>query len=651
MNSYELKLQYSKALQLLKMASKLNGKDPRKSFSYLEESKNILQDIIDNYSNTFDVMTGVYISYTSCLCEIYRAQFRSNNPESHTRHINYEQYETLLKYNNLAGTENPLRETQELLIHALYGSFDKVLNIWNTLSLEKKIEVGNFIPALTQNGLWRNWIRVEALNKNINYDKIRFLEAMITERLVNTELLHTLSDYYSYMWDKSEIEKTLRFYEKESENNKVLQDLLWEDMINLYGKIYDSDKVIKYCESSLKQIDGPDKQKRMNCVLDILASAYMHKGNFEKSYEVRQRINKKFNNNTYLHNMGLLLYKMKEYKEAEQYIKKALYIYEDETSLNVLGDIYFASKEYAKALDTYRRTLAFTENNNTGFVVKDGRSFVISQLDVDNFDSVNIKIYENIVYSYIQLKEYDKALAYNEIAKSKFIHESSFIKNDMMLETLIEMTNDIKSREKIVQDAILELEREKEIVNKRSGQIRDWAKTLCDIQEDLDINQNWGEFENKILKLSESLYKTIKVKDESKKRTSVLRKKYPTLEPRAMKFLCTAENLYMTYENDLIDYAPVIIEFCKVVEVELNDTINKITRRIKKRTLGELMYTLKEKGSNYITDQLETLVNIRNKSAHSGECSREDMNLVRSIVLDELIETLLKMKRNKSFIN
>ena len=79
--------------------------------------------------------------------------------------------------------------------------------------------------------------------------------------------------------------------------------------------------------------------------------------------------------------------------------------------------------------------------------------------------------------------------------------------------------------------------------------------------------------------------------------------------------------------------------------MEINTIFKKVYNSFKNHTLGEIKYILKNEGNQYLVDKLDKVVSIRNKSAHSGDCSKEDMELIRNTILDELIDILLQMKK------
>lgn len=637
--------------------------DPNLSLSKrnecLKKSRSKFEILIEKYKNEYDNMSAVYTTYTTVLMHLYMEDYVKRNKYKSSKKdivmIDEEQYKSLLKYNQLAleaRSTNKVAPKQKVSIHLMYNNFyeaTKCLKGIDVTDIDKYL-----IYPYSDPDILSRLIFEEVGMGVINKERIKFLEAIVSMDFISP-LLTALLNSYKCLNLKEDIYSALEFCEN-IVSKEPYSLLMYGDTIGyLASAVHESDKIIKYIEPFIKELKDSDVVKDekfkniLNASLDMLATAYMEKGDFEKSYNIRKSISKKFVNNTTLHNMGLLLYKMKRYDEAVNFLRRALFIYEDETSYIALGDSYFASKNYLNALEAYKKALAFTKANDIRFKSKDNKLDIISTKVGSDYEDINKKLYENIVYCYIQLKEYDKAVAYNDIAKELYIHESNFMKNDLMLETLIQQCENIKNRELVIKEISMELEKEKEIIRKKSGKIREWAIVLTGIQEDLNEDDDWEVFESKMLELADSICEKMDSDKFKKKVLKDIRRKYYTLENKSMNFLSTAEMLYMTYSDELIDFAPIIIEYCKVIEVEINTIFRKIYNSFKNRTLGEIKYILKNEGNQYLVDKLEKVVSIRNKSAHSGDCSKEDMELIRNTILDELIDILLEMKKKGSF--
>lgn len=652
---------YDEADRLYRTAASSPNLTHYQRMESFKRSKSNLETLIEKYSGEYENMSAVYTTYTSVLIHLYIYEYSKRNVNKYKNSVNgfvmldEVQYNNLLKYNKLATearSTNKLAPKQRVSIHLMYNNFDEAIKCLDGIDVTD-IEKLLIYPYNDADSL-SSFIFKEVAEGIINKERIKFLEAIVSRNYMSP-LLTALLNYYMHLNLKEDIYSALDFCEKIVSKYPDSLVLFGDTIGYLATAVNEADKIIKYVEPFIKYLkdENLDKNKEfnntLNSCLDMLATAYMVKGDFEKSYNIRESISKKFVNNTTLHNMGLLLYKMKRYDEAVNFLRRALFIYEDESSYIALGDSYFDSKNYLNALQAYKKALAFTKANDIRFMSKDNKLDILSTKVGSDYEDVNKKLYENIVYCYIQLKEYDKAVAYNDMAKELYIHESNFIKNDLILETLIQECENIKNKELVIKEISMELEKEKELIRRKSGQIREWAIVLTGIQEGFSEDDDWEVFETKLLELADSICKKMGSDKVIKKALKDIKKKYYTLETKSKNFLSTAEMLYMTYSDELIDFAPIIIEYCKVIEVEINTIFKKVYNSFKNHTLGEIKYILKNEGNQYLVDKLDKVVSIRNKSAHSGDCSKEDMELIRNTILDELIDILLQMKKKGSF--
>ncbi|MER2169455.1 MAG: hypothetical protein ABS938_02350 [Psychrobacillus psychrodurans] len=111
-------------------------------------------------------------------------------------------------------------------------------------------------------------------------------------------------------------------------------------------------------------------------------------------------------------------------------------------------------------------------------------------------------------------------------------------------------------------------------------------------------------------------------------------KKISLLRDKSLLYLSTAEFLYKSNRFELMDFAPIVDEYSKVIENELN-------KRLKlrpKHTLGQLVYYIRENKPphyyNYLI-VLEKVVAWRNGIAHTSESTIEVVESIRETFYNE----------------
>jgi len=102
-----------------------------------------------------------------------------------------------------------------------------------------------------------------------------------------------------------------------------------------------------------------------------------------------------------------------------------------------------------------------------------------------------------------------------------------------------------------------------------------------------------------------------------------------------MEFLISANILYDIHKNSFIDFAPIIIEYAKVVEKRL---IIGLGRRLPTniKMLGEIIFYIQNNSiapyNAYLRD-LWSINNLRKNSAHIGRLTKADADTMRNILL------------------
>lgn len=119
---------------------------------------------------------------------------------------------------------------------------------------------------------------------------------------------------------------------------------------------------------------------------------------------------------------------------------------------------------------------------------------------------------------------------------------------------------------------------------------------------------------------------------------------YANLDAEAKEFLITAETLYEIHKTSIIDFAPIIVEYCKVVEKQLRVKLGSQIPRNKHmlgQVIGEISTNSIQPYYLYLSD-LQAVNQLRKNSAHTGLLVKSDADAIRNIFYqNNLLNNLL----------
>lgn len=548
---------------------------------------------------------------------------------------------------------------------------------------------------LALNGLSMYYYYIEEYDKSIHYFKgisdknimieyIKLVAQPITNyqlykvnNSINKKKLNNLLDFYKKLYDEIQYDNAL----------KVFIGLIYSDCAILVGDELTTftimTEILKRCPHSI--IEGNEME-----IYSRLASVYMGK-NFNRPKEAVEYYNKisdydmsqsehkrlfennmsnmalcylklkEYNkvievinakkeycidlNNTDYHNLAAAYLKLEDFNNAVFNINMALYMYEDETSLRLASEIYRKRGNHKEAIKFAEKALYFLENNDSDIYALKGDVRMISDITVDVNDFF-ITMYKNLSMCYLFGKKYENAYAINEIALQKYPDEDEFKDNLEIAKQFI----DISKKNDIVEANLRRLEAEKAEFKNQIHTTRRWIVGLVNYQnliKSKDIDENsWSAFESKIEEIieemkSEANKSNVKYEDICRK----LNDRFEFLSKQALSFITTAEYLYQHNKNNFIDFAPIVVEFSKVFEVELN----RLLKTKRDRTLGEILHDKSIRDSMelaHLLDNIEEIVEIRNCSAHTGQCTIEKLEVLRNKIYEQnLLEQIFELMK------
>lgn len=198
---------------------------------------------------------------------------------------------------------------------------------------------------------------------------------------------------------------------------------------------------------------------------------------------------------------------------------------------------------------------------------------------------------------------------------------------------------------------VAEIEEEKEILRKELEEVVErtksletiiqiWTRKLNEFQlfEDVELSEDFWWEDNMAEKMDAMLaeitsrYRKTNPKDYQNKYNEIKNtERFRNMPQTAIEFLTSAELMYEIFKgNNIIDFAPIIVEYCKVFEVLIWNYLDKTgeyadeiaTNKRKDKCLGTAGYviansvSLKPKSLKKYSKLINRITDIRNKGAH-----------------------------------
>ena len=343
-------------------------------------------------------------------------------------------------------------------------------------------------------------------------------------------------------------------------------------------------------------------------------------------------------------NYAELLKRQGKLEDALEWGKKALFIVEDDTTLLVVADIYKKMKQYENAVFMYQKCLEHFSVDENVYQFQDINGKQLYSIASNNgLGMIMFEALKGIISSYSFLREYEQAKAYLLIAKERIPQKSEW---EIWEQTLpeIESANQryIEIKEQLSQS------NKKAIEQKRS--VRQWALQLIQLQNnsgqlDLDENDDWDKYLEKMDEVLNQMVQAVN-KDSIIYQNSRnwVNSTYAYLDADAKEFLITAETLYEIHKMSIIDFAPIIVEYCKVVEKQLRVLLgSQIPSSM--HMLGQIIGVISTNNIHpytlYLSD-LRAVNQLRRNSAHTGLLVRNDADTIRNILyVNNLLNNLV----------
>lgn len=416
----------------------------------------------------------------------------------------------------------------------------------------------------------------------------------------------------------------------------------WEnaEVLSSLGITCINDSINKPVEGIMylkRAIELTDKKEVIVGAKTNLVSALIMNKNYDEARLLVESLLYEEPNNANFSNYAELLKREGKYEDAIEWCKKALFMVEDDTTLLVLADTFKKNLQYEEAAKTFIKCIATIESQANYYSFTDTDSKKLYSYATDSsLQKMVLEAYRGLVESYSCNNEFTEAKAYLTIGLENYPEDRSLESLGMMLP----VANDIQSE---YERAKGKLEKEKEISMMQRNSIRKWASDLMVLQNeslnyDLDDEHCWEQFEEQmnqvILNMKESTVHNEELLSDIKQN---IEGTYPDLIDKAKELLRTANYLYELNKDALIDFAPIIVEYSKIVEVQLRFKLRDFLSS-KEKMLGQIIGKIYNDNIVPYTDNLENLKNVndlRKDSAHTGVLTIYDADKVRRILFED----------------
>lgn len=119
---------------------------------------------------------------------------------------------------------------------------------------------------------------------------------------------------------------------------------------------------------------------------------------------------------------------------------------------------------------------------------------------------------------------------------------------------------------------------------------------------------------------------------------------FPNLTDKAKELLRTANYLYNLHKDAMIDFAPIIVEYSKIVEVKLRHKLQGILTS-RERMLGQILGKIYDDNISHYYDKLgdlRTVNNLRKSSAHTGVLDLYEADKIGCVLFEgELLGSII----------
>ena len=385
-------------------------------------------------------------------------------------------------------------------------------------------------------------------------------------------------------------------------------------------------------------------------------------GCYEEALAMAPDIGSEYRDNTVLNQLMYACIHLERVDQAVPYGRAAVSLGGDETDMEYLGRAYLGQKDYTNAVEYLKASIWYIKHSD-GKETYDFGDWTVQKKSDAPKEAYYLETFKMLIQAYVGQEKYVEAeAAYQELCQLvPENHELSELRLMLVAQRdLIEKSGQV---EKQCLRLKKELEASRNTVDEYVQRMKNWSDKLvkCQMLTDDEVSDELWESAVRD-KMDEVLRIAVETERASsgrfyERKLREVTKRFPKLSKPLRSYFATAEQLYTNFKgNTAIDFAPVLVEYCKVVEGALWEYLPQsedyqahcrqwLSDSRNSKTLGGAFSIAKTYGKPLyrFRDDLEKLKKLRNDSAHVGVDRVPDVEWVRAYLwqgdlLDELAQ-------------
>lgn len=599
-------------LQQLQLAHKLN--DEESCYRVLEMGEKILSAGIENRC-----ITGTYVNMALAKRILY---YKKNNMNDLLQAEVYYKEALRLKPHNQAAIRHGFGICLQLKKYSeakkLLETYDADINFKNPVSVQIVQEYQAAIGRADS----------EEYNETVKNTLDKITELLFEKFGKNAGLESVAMMYYCGIGND-----ILRAYElarRSIEKYKCYETYCNLGWLCLHAEINRPKDAEMYYTEAIKLCSNKETQRRIQGNYMI---ALAENGKLEEAANLGHKLVTEDPCNQNYSNYAEVLKRKGDLAEALKWGRRALFIIEDDTTLLIVADIYRLLCDYENAEEMYIRCIDNISEKNNIYQFQDADGVnLYSMASNESIDEILYEAFCGMIKINNSQKKFDLAKTYAIIGKEKFPRKKDW---EIWIEAFKEIESTTEQYEKIKGELDQKILENK---NQRHS-FRLWAQQLIQLQNnsgglDLDDNDAWERYEESMNQVLVEMSKIInKESDVYQQKINWINMIFSNLDLDSKEFLITAEVLFELHKTSIIDFAPIIVEYCKVVEKQLRIKLGS-QLPVNAKMLGQIIGYISRNSIAPYNVYLQDLIavnDMRKKSAHTGVLTKQDVISIRNI--------------------